>query len=122
MPRGRPKKVVEALPTTPKTTGTLPDQLAALLYYREHPKEAGSFEHLTDEQTRDRFLIDAAACLDALEKLGYVVLPTPATPAKDRVQQIEELTFLLKEFVAKLQSLRPDHFPAEELAHQLVDR
>jgi hypothetical protein len=115
MPRGRPKKVV----TTPTE---LTQNLAALCYYAwEEPSDIGFEQRSRAEQ--QPWLERAASIVRMIGKLNLELIPKGTKPTHDdRRLKIDTTRQVIEELVRSLKSTRPEHFPAEELAHRIIER
>jgi hypothetical protein len=109
-----------------KVEAPLHTRIATLLYYDANaPKAAGaliSFEKQTEEVQKP-FLSQATRLLIAVDKLDLAIVKKvdPKIARELARKNLETLTAIIKEFVKGLKTTKPGLFPAEELAHRILD-
>lgn len=95
--------------------------LAAGIFYHEQGTEK-NFEDLKAEELKP-YMEKAQVCLEHIGKMGYgLILQKELVEKKaDEVKHLVHLTEIIKKFVNKLNTTKPALFPAEELAHKILD-
>lgn len=95
------------------------NKLAALRYYATGLKKP--FEKL-EKENQEQFVKEAVGILDAIEKLNLMLVARvdPKVAEERRRSLHDRLTSVIKNFNRGIKSFKPDLYPAEELAWQMI--
>ena len=128
------QKTDSGLPVQKNDGSDLIRNWAALIYYAEGVKHRASgrgdkkvesviqFEDLDPEQAQ-KWMYKATSYAFMLGKLNHKIAPkvNEKESYKERMENIETLSAIIRAFMPKLKTTKPSLFPVEELAHWIMD-